>query len=168
MLFYIGVETTLDYQTLLHHVIAFGNYYLAFWQQDFTVTVGAAFLFLEISTPFVQMRWLYFHHGLTGAALLQNINTLLLFFFFIFGRVFVQLYIVWEYAIDWLALTWFHKEGVPELYKAILVEMAIAVLINMILNFYWSFLIVRQVWRMFTRGGKADKDFAGDEVDDDK
>ena len=75
---------------------------------------------------------------------------------------------MWAYAIDWLALTWFHKEGVPELYKAILVEMAIAVLINMILNFYWSFLIVRQVWRMFTRGGKADKDFAGDEVDDDK
>ena len=124
-------------------MIAFTNYYIAFWQQDFTVTVGAAFIFLEISTPFVQLRWLYFHHGLTGGALLQNINTICLAFFFIFGRVFVQIFIVWVYAIDWLSDMWFHKEGVSLFYKIILAEMATAVLINIILNGHWSFLIVR-------------------------
>lgn len=62
-----GIETAIDKQTLLHHLIAFSNYYLAFWQQGFPVSIGAMFIFLEISTPFVCLRWLYFHHDLKGS-----------------------------------------------------------------------------------------------------
>ena len=35
------------------------------------------------------------------------------------------------------------KEDVPIIYKVILAEMATAVLINVVLNFYWSWLIIR-------------------------
>ena len=65
--FIMGVKTPLDRQSMVHHVIAFTNYYMAFWQQDFAVTSGAAFIILEISTPFVCLRWLFFHHGLKGS-----------------------------------------------------------------------------------------------------
>ena len=64
----MGLKTSMDKQTLTHHIVAFVTYYLAFWQQDFTVTLGAAFILLEISTPFVCFRWLFFHHGLKGSA----------------------------------------------------------------------------------------------------
>lgn len=48
-------------------------------------------------------------------------------------------------------------------YKVILIEMAVAVLINVILNFWWSYLIIRQVYRLLIKGPDADKDFAGDD-----
>ena len=32
IVFKVGVETAIDKQTLLHHVIAFSNYYIAFWK----------------------------------------------------------------------------------------------------------------------------------------
>ena len=66
ILVFMGLKTTFDKQMIVHHVVAFTNYYIAFWQQDFVVTIGAAFIFLEISTPFVCARWLLFHHGYKG------------------------------------------------------------------------------------------------------
>ena len=89
------------------------------------------------------------------------INTAFLFFTFLFGRVFVQAYLIWEYAIDWISQTWFETDGVPLAYKIILVEMALAVLVNVALNFYWSFLIVRQAIRLIKGGQKADETFDG-------
>ena len=67
------------------------------------------------------------------------------------------------FAGDWLYSEWFEKEGVPTLYKAILVEMAVAVLINVALNFWWSFLIIRQVYRLIKGGLGADATYAGDD-----
>lgn len=52
----VGVHTTMDRQLIIHHVVAFLAYYCAFWQQDFAVTQGAIFIFLEVSTPFVCIR----------------------------------------------------------------------------------------------------------------
>ena len=84
------------------------------------------------------------------------INTVFLFFTFLLGRVFVQSYLIWEYAIDWISQTLFEKDGVPLIYKIILVEMALAVLVNVALNFYWSYLILSQAIRLIRGGQKAD------------
>ena len=130
------------------------------WKQDFTVTVGVVFAFLEISTPFVCVRWFLFKHGITGGSFLQTLNTFLLFFFFIFGRVVVQIYVVIWFNLPWLNWMWFEKEGVELLYKLLLVELFIAVLINVVLNFWWSYLITAQVIRTITRG--EDNEFSVD------
>ena len=151
ILFVTGVKTSIDKQTLVHHLVGFSNYYLAMWQQDFAVTQGAIFIFLEVSTPFVCLRWLYFHHGKKGS-LMQTINTVLLAVFFIFGRVILQAYCIIAFDIDWISNMMFHKEGVSTAYKIVLVEMSAAILINVALNFFWSWLIIRQVLRIVTRG----------------
>ena len=130
------------------------------------MTCGAAFILLEITVPFICLRWLFFHHGYKGS-FIQNVNTILLFIFFIFGRVFFQAYVIWAFAIDWIADMWFDKKDVSTVYKLVLLEMAIAVAINVVLNFYWSYLIIRQVYRMIFVGPEADKDFAGDKTVDD-
>lgn len=119
----IGIVKPLDRQTLLHHIVAVANYWLAFWQQDFTVTAGAAFIFLEISTIFVCIRFLLTDYGYRGGMLIQNINTMFLVFFFLFGRVLFQLYIVIMYAAPWLWELYMVKEGVPLAYKFLMVEM---------------------------------------------
>ena len=67
------------------------------------------------------------------------------------------------FAGGWVYTELFEKEGVPVIYKVILVEMALAVLINVVLNFYWSFLIIKQLYRLIKGGSKADNSF-GNEV----
>ena len=84
----VGVPTPIDKQTLVHHVIGFITYYIAFWEQDFTISIGAALIFLEISTPFVCARWILFHHGYKGSTW-QSINSIMLLLTFIGGRVVV-------------------------------------------------------------------------------
>ena len=65
------------------------------------------------------------------------------------------------YASDWLMNMLFEKEGVETLYKVILIEMAIAVSINVVLNFYWAYLIFMGVYRVLFKGPGADKSFTG-------
>ena len=65
------------------------------------------------------------------------------------------------YASDWLMNMLFEKEGVETLYKVILIEMAIAVSINVVLNFYWAYLILMGVYRVLFKGPGADKSFTG-------
>ena len=69
ILAFLGISTPIDKQTLVHHLVGFINYYLAFWQLGFPITIGACLIFLEVSTPFVVIRWLFFHHGLKGSIL---------------------------------------------------------------------------------------------------
>ena len=54
---------------------------------------------------------------------------------------------------------WFEKPGVQLGYKVLLFEFFLAVLINCVLNFWWAFLILKQVYRVITRGGSNDKEF---------
>ena len=83
---YLGMDSAIDRQTFLHHIVAFVNFYLAFWEQDFTVTIGSACILMEMSTIFVVTRWLLFKHGYKGTTL-QALNSVMLFCTFIFGRV---------------------------------------------------------------------------------
>ena len=48
------------------------------------------------------------------------------------------------------------------LYKVILLEMFLAVLINVALNFYWSFLILKQAYRMVIKNN-SDSNFEGED-----
>ena len=43
---------------------------------------------------------------------------------------------------------WFEKDNVEFLYKLFILEMFTAVVINMVLNFYWSYLIIMGVYRL--------------------
>lgn len=60
---------------------------------------------------------------------------------------------------------WFEKEGVDFSYKMLLLEFCIAVLFNVVLNFWWAWLITLQVYRVVTRGGANDKEFCVDSRD---
>lgn len=146
-------------------MIGFVTMYSAFWQQDFTVVFGTMLLFMEVSTPFVCLRWLMFAHGVTGGNVIQSTNSFLLFFSFLGGRVFWQIYACLFVGVPWLWDMYFVNENVPTGYLALLAWMQLAVAINVILNFYWAFLITKQVYRIITCGGKSDSDFVEGSAD---
>lgn len=70
----------------------------------------------------------------------------------------MQCYCVVVYDKDWLTYMWFEKEGVPQAYKALLSVLASCVLINVILNFCWSWLIVKELIKTVKGGFEADVD----------
>ena len=68
---------------------------------DFMCVFGCMLLFIEVSTPFVSLRWLFFTHGLSETPL-YAINALFTFFSFLIGRVIYQFYIVIFYGAAWV------------------------------------------------------------------
>lgn len=57
--------------------------------------------------------------------------------------------------MPYVVVTIIQVEIVPG-YKEILVIFMLGVLVNMCLNLYWSYLIFKQVLRIFKKGEKAD------------
>jgi hypothetical protein len=57
--------------------------------------------------------------------------------------------------MPYVVVTMIQVEIVPG-YKEILVIFMLGVLVNMCLNLYWSYLIFKQVLRIFKKGEKAD------------
>lgn len=54
------------------------------------------------------------------------------------------------------------EDNIEPLYKGLLILFVISVLINLCLNLFWSWLIVKQALRIITRGAKVDKGYAPD------
>ena len=71
------------------------------------------------------------------------------------------------FAVQWVGWMLFEKPGVSLLYKAFIIEMSIAVLINVVLNFYWAYLILMGVVRIF-KNPKQEESFSGTEGDGEK
>ena len=105
------------------------------------VTFACVLLFMEISTHFVAARWLMFEHGIAG--FVQNVNSLCLFLTFIVGRVFFQLYCCIFYGLPFAYNTFFVQEDVPKAYLFVLVLFTISICINVALNLFWSYLIIK-------------------------
>lgn len=105
------------------------------------IVFGSAMTFLEISTPFVAIRWMLFFHGVVGGDWRQTINTIICGIVFIFCRTGFQLVaVVW--VMPWILNTFFVETGKPVWYLPLIAEFTLAVFINVAFNLYWSYLII--------------------------
>lgn len=62
--FVVKGDSTLDYQTYAHHIIATTTYYQTLYFFDGLCVFGCILLFIEISNPFTCLRWLLYTHGM--------------------------------------------------------------------------------------------------------
>ena len=92
LIFVIGDTSSMGYQTYAHHSIAILTFYETAYFMNWMMIFGCMLLFIEISTIFLSLRTLMFYHGYDKCAF-YNINALLTFFTFLFGRVIYQIYI---------------------------------------------------------------------------
>lgn len=104
-LFFNHHETVLTYQTYAHHVAGILAFYTALlFQRESPFLMGAiANQFTEISTPFMNLRQLFFTHRM-NEALIAKVNALLFAFSFMFGRLCFQA------AFFAMMLPWLLKE----------------------------------------------------------
>lgn len=147
--FVVKGDSTLDYQTYAHHLIATTTYYQTLYFMDFMCVFGCILLFIEISTPFTCMRWLLFTHGLQETKW-YAINALCAFLTFFGGRCIFQFYVVIWFGFDWVYAE-YQKKNLTT-YQAIVVsEMMAMVILSMVLNSYWMWLMIKMLIRVIKR-----------------
>lgn len=116
---------------------------------DFMVVFGVMLLFMEVSTTYVSLRWLLFTHKMAESPW-YAVNALLMFFSFLIGRLVYQFYIVF-----WVATGWVYEEYMKKTLTAyqatVITEMAIMVLLSIVLNCYWMWLMLKMIYRVIGR-----------------
>ena len=137
-----GVNTPMAKQNFIHHVLGYSLMYLSEWTLDYTTVFGIVMLFMEFSTIFSNSRWLMFQHGVSGGNIVQSINSVMLFFSFLICRIYFQVYTVVVSALPFFWFKMVDSTTTTFIYKIVLVTMALGVFVNMLLNFYWAYLIV--------------------------
>ena len=151
--FVIGGDTALDYQTYAHHIIAVLTFYQTLYFMDFMVVFGTMLLFMEISTIFLNLRYLLFTHGYAHTRWYAA-NAVCMFFTFLLGRLFYQIYICVMYMGDWVYAEYM-KKNLTFYQGTVITEMAIMVLLSIVLNSYWMLLMVKMIWRVIMRARAA-------------
>jgi len=129
---------------MVHHLLGFQTMFCSLVPFNMPLVFGAAMLWLEISTIFVALRWMMFFHDIKGDWR-QSINTFFTAVSFLFFRTVFQLYAVIFVAFPFLYETFFVETGsgiYHYLYLALIAEFSFAVLINIIMNCYWSWLVI--------------------------
>ena len=149
LFFIIKARTTLDYQTYAHHLVAIATYYQTLYYMDFMCVFGCMLLFIEVSTPFVCLRWLLFTHGLQESKM-YPINAICMFLTFFFSRIVYQFYVVF----------WFGGSRIYDEYTEknmtlvkffVCTELVIMVILSVALNAYWMLLMCRMIARVIRR-----------------
>ena len=147
--FVVGGNTAMDWQTYAHHLLAAVTYYQTLYFMDFMCVFGCMILFIEISTPFVNIRWLLFTHKMS-TSIWYAINALMMFISFLLGRVVYQTYIIFWFGVDWVYAEYM-KKNLTAYQATVITEMALMVLLSLVLNSYWMFLMVKMIWRVISR-----------------
>ena len=86
-----------DYQMIVHHIIAITTFCGTLVFMNFTVVFGCMLLFVEVSTPFICIRWLIYAHNAQDSCW-NAVNSVLIFFSFLVGRMMFQLFILFTYG----------------------------------------------------------------------
>jgi len=152
LFFIIQGRTTLDYQTYAHHLVACATYYQTLYWMDFMCVFGCMLLFIEISSPFVCMRWLLFTHGLVESKW-YAINAVAMFVVFFLSRIVYQFYVCFWFGSDWMVRE-YERDGLTWVKGIVFTELIIMVLLSIALNVYWMLLMCRMILRVINRASK--------------
>ena len=97
----IRTFTTFDKQMIGHHVVAFLTFVATLPFMNFAVVFGVVLLFVEVSTPYICLRWLLYTHKKQRTCC-GTLNAFLIFVTFFFGRLVFQIGILVGYGYPWI------------------------------------------------------------------
>ena len=98
LVYFTKCETLIYKQYALHHIIGWVLLTLPLITHDFFTVASAAFMTAEVSATFPNLRYLLFQHGYTNKNLVVTINSMLLAFTFLFGRMPLLVFLIFYSA----------------------------------------------------------------------
>ncbi len=148
------LQTPLQKQYAIHHIVGWGLLTFPLLAHDYFTCVSVAFLSIEISGMFPNTRYLLFQHGFTNTSRVQTLNSMLLAFTFIFGRMPLFAVLLLLSAIPTLWGIVFGHQGYSFLYYCLVAFMIVMFLLVFVLNIYWCYAIVKMVIKVLKGGGQ--------------
>ena len=140
---------------MAHHVVAIVTFYQTLSFMDFAVVFGVMLLVVEVSTIFMNVRWLLFEHGY-GQSTAYAVNAILLFVAFILTRIIYMPYIL--VLCSGYIYDEYGKKQVG-IYKGfVITELVIMVTLSMVLNGYWFMLMCKMICRVIGKALKKPTD----------
>ena len=155
LIFVIGDTSTMGYQTYAHHAVAILTFYETAYFMDWMMIFGCMLLFVEISTIFLSLRTLMFYHGY-DKTMFYNINALLTFITFLFGRVIYQIFITFYLALPRLYNEISDKK-MGTLQVAVSLQLGVMVMGSIALNCHWFMLMLNTAMRAMKRISGAEE-----------
>ena len=132
-----------------HHALGAIVFYETLLYMDFCVVYGTMLLFTEVSTIFTSARYFLYTHDL-GTSNYYYANGIILFFVFLIGRLYYQVYITFALGVPYLV-----KESelgkIEPLSYFVILQMACIVVGSLVLNFYWFYLMCKMIARILKR-----------------
>jgi hypothetical protein len=127
-----------------HHLISLVSFFITLHFNNFTVVFGIMLLHMEISTTYICIRWLLYTHKLERTTL-SKVNLGMGAFTFLFGRLCFQIYISLAFGFPML----FNQIAVSSFSEILLLLFLFsAILLSIVMNSYWMWLIIRQIVRV--------------------
>jgi hypothetical protein len=94
LVYYTKCKTIIYKQYALHHTIGWVLLTLPLITQDYFTVASAAFMTVEVSAAFPNLRYLLFQHGYTNKNMVVAINSILLAITFLFGRMPLLIFLI--------------------------------------------------------------------------
>ena len=136
----IGTFDVYDKQMIGHHVIATVTFMGTLAFMNFAVVFGVMLLFVEVSTPFISLRWILYTHK-QHRSTCHVINAIMVFFTFLLGRLVFQIGILFGIGYPKL-IDMFQDETLPWYKVSLVIIMFISITISALMNLFWMYLIV--------------------------
>ena len=89
--------STYDLQMIGHHIISVATLFGTMVLMNYTVVIASMLLMVELSTTYICIRWLLYAHR-QHRHWCQTVNTVLMFFTFMFTRLIFQIFVLFAYA----------------------------------------------------------------------
>ena len=148
---YTHCQTVMQKQYLMHHLIGWLLLTLPLITHDYFTSASVAYMIVEVSGAFPSIRWLMFQHGFTNTNSLMTLNSMLLAFTFLFGRMPLLMVLIFKSTLwEWLSV--FTGEPRGWLYILFVVFCGITFCLILLLNFYWAYAMVKMVTKVLKGG----------------
>ncbi|CDW83784.1 UNKNOWN [Stylonychia lemnae] len=152
-LFLIRDYSTLSIQTYIHHIFGTLGFYLALIENTVSLTAAIFNQATEISTGFLNLRQLFFFHKMKETVYFR-INSYIFAATFILGRMPIQLICTYN-VFPWIVEKIQSMGKTDVYYNSMILFMVFSQIVGLILNFYWSNLILAGLVRTIKGDNKT-------------
>jgi hypothetical protein len=167
LVFYTKCETVMHKQYVIHHVIGWTLLTLPLITHDYFTCASVAFMIIEVSGAFPNLRYLLFQHGFKNGDRVMTANSLMLAFTFLFGRMPLLIILIVLSAGSEIFSVFLKPDTYGWIYKTFVALEAVMVLSLFALNIYWAYAMVRMITKVM-KGGSMPSETANPDTKDDE
>lgn len=152
LVYFTKCETVMHKQYVLHHAFGWALLTFPLITLDYFTCASIAFMSVEVSGAFPNLRYLLFQHGFKNGDRVMTANSLMLAFTFLFGRMPLLIVLVILSAAQEILSLFLKPDSYGWVYHTFVVFEAVTFLFLFALNIFWAYCMVRMITKVLKGG----------------